>query len=248
MFKGLGQLVFANSTKLYVGRLNVFQLTQEIETKEATAWPFSGGALQVVDSVKSTETWTLKVGMSSFDKNDLSFVLDEYIQTTASINLPFAAQTTVPSTGPYTVTVTGLTADQVVQASVISDTAPKFLEQIPTADVGTIADGEYAISANTITFDDAQAGATVAYRYMKAYTSIETIGAGATGTEYGTMGFSGILVGPRFPTGTKIYLPKVSRKSGIDLSVADETQAELEYSVEVATGFRKQYVLAFGAA
>ena len=248
MFEGLGQLVLANADKVYVGRLNVFQLTNEIETKEATAWPFGGGALQVVDSVKSTETWTLKVGMSSFDKVDLSLIMDEYIQTTASISLPTAAQGTVPATSTYTITVTSLTVDQSVQVAVISDTNPQILTQIDNADVGTIVAGEFAVSANTITFHSAQAGAVVVYRYMKSYTNVETIGAGATGTEWGQLGFSGILIGPRFPTGTKLYLPKVTRKSGFDLAVQDETTAELEYSVEVAAGFRKQYVIAFGAA
>ena len=249
MLEGMGRLVFRtlnlNDNVAYVGRLNNFKIAEELETGEAKAFPFSGGAQTVVDSIVKSRTYTLTVGTASFDKLDLSMMMDELIQTSASVTLPTSAQGTVPSSTAYEITVSGLTANQSVQVQVISDTAPEQLEQVTSTPA---AAGEYQITSGKIVFHSGDAGKTVVYTYSKAYSAVETIGVEPTFERYGIMSFSGIILGPRFTNPPKLYLPKVKRKSGYEISASDgDTQVDLEYSIETPISGRPVQ-LAFGIA
>ncbi|MFB2832984.1 hypothetical protein [Floridanema evergladense] len=246
MITGKGKILLAKPEDdiLYVGRWSAFSFGKEVEFKEAKAWPFSGGSQQIIDSEVGSTTYTLKLTTQSVNKLDLSHILDVKMATSTSVNFPVSMQTTVPAT-PFEVVVSGLTADQNVQVFLVDDTNPKFLEQVTTAPA---AAGEYQITAGKIVFNSTEAGKTVIYRYVKAFTSVETLGV-ENATSYGYFEYSGIIEGPRMPSKSILHLGKIKLKGSFELAVADDVPSlELEYSIATPTGWNLPYRVGFGVA
>lgn len=243
MLTAFGKFCFTDGTELVVSRLKEVTLAQETETKEVQAFPFQPGALSTVDSAKSSETWTLTVSTGSFDDMDLAFVFDRKIQTSASGTIPEVTSVTVPSVGPYTATVSGLDAASVTATILSSD------GNIPLTK-GTVSATGYTAVGTTLTFDASHAGKIVAIHYMTSYTSRRVLGGTTPAVPYGSLKFFGVVNGPRLSNenGAKLYLPQVTRSSGIELAFADETSADMEFGCTTPAGWSAPYLLDLGAA
>ena len=161
---GLGRLLFANDDVVYYGRLNTFQFTDDKSIAEVLGYPFVPGPLQTVDTRTTKDSYKLTVGTGSFDRNDFQFIFDEIAQTSATVTLPEATIGTIPSVSTYTITVTGLTIDQVVQVSSIDIGTETFFTQV--ANTATPTAGEFKVTANTLTFAAADAGKQVVIHYL----------------------------------------------------------------------------------
>lgn len=243
MLTAFGKFCFTDGTELVVSRLKEVSLAQEVETKTVDAFPFQPGALGTVDSAKSKESWKLTVSTGSFDDMDLAFVFDRKIQTSASGSIPEVDSVTVPATGPYTVTVTGLD-EATVTATILSSDG-----NIPLTR-GTASPTGFAAATDTLTFDASHAGKIIAIHYMRAYTSRRVLGGTSPAVPYGTLKFFGVVNGPRLSNenGAKIYLPEVTRSSGIELAFADETSADMEFDAKTPAGWSAPYLIDLGSA
>lgn len=243
MLTAFGKFCFTDGTELVVSRLKEVSLAQEVETKTVDGFPFEPGALGVVDSAKSRESWKLTVSTGSFDDMDLAFVFDRKIQTSASGTIPEVISVTVPGTAPYTVTVAGLDEATVVATVLSSD------GNIPLTK-GTVSATGFTAATDVLTFDAVHAGKIVAIHYMAVYTSRRVLGGTTPAVPYGNLKFFGVVNGPRLTNndGAKIYLPEVTRSSGIELAFADETSADMEFDAKTPAGWSAPYLLDLGAA
>lgn len=245
MLTGFGQPVLAqpeNGT-LHYGRWSAFSFGVESEIKEASAWPFDGGAQQVVDSAIGKTTYTLKLTTQSINKLDLSHFLNVKIAKSASVQFPAAFQGTIPATTPFEIAVSGLTADQAVEVAIIDTKNPSYMKQVTDA---PDAAGEYRVVAGKIVFDEDDAGKLVVYRYLKTYTNVDTIGV-ENATSYGYWQFSGILRGTRMPDDTPIFFGQISPKGSFEASLADDVPSfEMEYSVSTPAGWPLPYRIGYG--
>jgi hypothetical protein len=239
MIDAIGCLCFATDTKLIVGRYSAVSIGQTIETRKVKAFPTEPGLQVTVDSAKSSEEWLLTVSTGSFDDMDFELIFDQQSQTSASGSIPEFKTVTIPATTPFTVTVTGLDAAS-VKATILSSEG-----NIPLTKGAVSATG-FTASGTTLTFDEDNAGLTVAIIYNKAYTNLEMIGGPTPDVPYGNLQFFGVIDGPRFER-KKIWLPIVSRSSGVDLAFADETTADLEYECLVPPSWSKPYMVTKGA-
>lgn len=241
MIEAVGNLCFVSNLELIVGRYSSVTISQTVETKTVKGFPTEPGPLVTVDSAKASEDWTLAVSTGSFDDMDLSLVFDQQVQTSASGTIPEFATVTVPAATPFTVTVTGLDATS-VKATLLKSDGNIALTK------GAVSETGFTATGTTLTFDESHAGLTVAIYYLKAYTSRRMLGGPTPNASYGDLSFFGVIDGPRFLERKKIWLPLVSRTSGVDLAFAEETAADLEYGCKTPPGWPKPYLIDMGAA
>jgi hypothetical protein len=244
---GLGKLIFIDETLnvVYFGRLNTFQLTKETATQDINAYPFEPGPLQIVDTKVQSETYTLTVGTASFDRADFQFIFEEVEGTADDVVLPDPVVAVVPATGPYTITVTGLLADEAVQVQALTPIgSEQFLTQIASS--GTVATGQFEVTADTVTVFSDLAGQTILINRNRTFATATGIGlTDVAAGKFGKMAFSGVIAGTRFPTPPRLYLPQVSSLGSIDINITDTTQVNKQFRAEVPAGSRLPYKIAF---
>lgn len=239
----VGYICTRSNGILYPMLASAFELTEEVEEKTSEGFPSNDlGILQTTDTVIMKSNWKVKLGLQSFDEMDISRqIYNNGVGTIASIKVPQIASAVIPSTGPYTVAVTGLTLDQQVDVTLLRDQDPGklYLTQVPSA--GTPASGEYEVGANTITFHADQAGGSIVYYYEKTLTSLAGIG----GTNaYAPVEEVEILAKYKTTrTGVRnIWLPRCRTISGGNFSVtADSVEREFRASVPLGLGFKVPY-------
>lgn len=228
---------------LHIFKPTSFSFASEVTEITSEGFSYDVNPIQILDSAISREEFTLTIPQTSTDNLDLQMFVDQREATITSISIPTDEKITVPSTGPYTVTVAGLagTADQDVVAVVLSDTGPKYLKRVLSS--ATPAAGEFEINiTDEITFNAAQAGATVVIWYNKTETSLVAIGGTAPRSQYGVMSFSAVIEGPRVKK--QLFIPRLSRTSGASLGVAaDATETSLTYKATTPSGWSVPFLL-----
>lgn len=235
-----GRLLFVSPDLelVHVGRLSKFSIGRKNTLVTASGFPFDVGPVQELDSASQKSEWTLKITQESIDELDLQFVLDQREATASSIVLPGSTtKVVVPSSSPYEVTVTGLTVDQEVKATVVSDTDPKYLEQVASA--GSPATGQFEVTANKIAFHADQAGKTVAIYYLETLTSQLVIGGNTAIASYGVCSFKGIIKGTR--TTKHFYLPRISYLGDFELQVGDKSEIGMEFKMLTPADWNAPY-------
>lgn len=235
-----GNIVLFNSNIVKSVRPASITISKEVEELEAIGFPFDPGPAQVVDSANGRETYTGSLTLQSIDKLDLGLILNTQLATT-TISLPEPTKITVPSTSPYTVTVTGLTLDQSVQAQVLSEKSPMYLTQA-TYDAGTPATGTFEVAADTLHFHADQAGDTVAINYLKTYADVEIYGGNTASLEYTDMAFYGMMLGTR--TDLRIYIKKMTMIGNFELAFAGEaSEIEMGFKLVKPEDWNRPYAI-----
>jgi hypothetical protein len=228
----LGQVV-ARTNQGLNSKLHIFKpVSATLETKteeiEATGYPFEESVIQTLDSAIVKETTTLTLSQESVDDLDLQMILDRQ-----------KGEVTVPTTTPFEVTIAGLTANQDVVASVLSDTTPEYLKRVTAAPANA---DEFQVVANKLIFHSGAAGLTVVGWKTKTETAIPMIGATNPDSSYGELSFSGIIKGTR--SRQRIYIPRMKRTGDKKLGVSAKVEAaEMVYKCLTPSGWTDSYAM-----
>lgn len=220
---------------MWAPRANSFTLALASEKQEKRAWLTNEcGPTEIVDTVITGKTWTLRVGITSFDQTDISFMMDERARTTATATFPEVSSIAVPTGGA--IACPGMAAEPNAAAVVID---PEY-----TGDRTLAAGAGFSVGGSGITITDtALVGMSVAFMYDRTYTGIETIGLGTSPSDWGELCFSGVACGPRFPQPMVIYCPSMDRSGNFDLSIGDDTSVDMEFTPKVKEPFRSAVVI-----
>lgn len=241
MFYGGGYTLFFeddSNTVVHV-QPSVLSLSGESEQVDAQGVPWTPGVLQVLASAQLSSTITASLSLQKVDVADLSLILNTKFETLTSFSYPEVTQVTVPSSSPYDVTITGLTADQTVVAAVSTAGAPKFLTQIASA--GTPAAGQYEVTSNTVSFHSGEAGALVTIKYMKTVSSATSLGGTGTSSAYDRMSFFGYILGTSF--NAKIWIPQFTPSGSFDLGLIGSAGDDItiEGTISTPSGWNRPY-------
>jgi hypothetical protein len=160
-------------------------------------------------------------------------------------DLPELRFGTVPATGAAEIVDADLGAALEVQAFVTEEGA--WGAEGPLAlsvAVGAPATGQFKVDGtnNKLVFATAQAGAPIAYRLVKSYTQIDSIGADATAKALTRFSFSGLGYtdsGEYY----KVVAPKLNLAKVPSLAFDEVTKLELEYDLAVASGYSTAFQL-----
>lgn len=231
-----GRLVFVSEDLEVVHVLNPvkFSYGRKGSRIEARGYSYDVGPAQKLDSGTTSEDWTLSLTQEKIDRLTMQLVLDQKEQTVASIALPGSTtKSQVPATGPYTVTVTGLLADQDVRISTLNDTNPMYLGQVKGAT--SVTTGTFKVTADTITFHADQAGELIALYYLETKTNIKIVGATAAPASYGYCAFKGIVAGNDISE--HLWFPRVKYTRDFEQGFGDKSEITLEYDVLTPSGW-----------
>ena len=238
---GAAYQVDLETDTLNVLRVATFTASEEKEFDEVKAYPLLDCApMSDVDIAEKQSSMTVTIGSPSLDEQAISFLLfNNKFRTTASIPLPEYKRGII--TGGAVVD-TDLTIDQRVQVTVISDFAPGNtpLTRQPS---GTGVTGNiFEVAAGQLNFDASLEGKTIAYRYLKSYTNIKTLG-GEYYDPYKKIQIAGKVCGTRF-NGMKILFPSCTSLSGMNLDPsADNFDREYKALVPTELGFVVPYIV-----
>lgn len=247
---GSGQFAFVDTVGqiLWVSRVFGATFAEESTDETAQAYPsFDTGPLQDVDVISTERTVTLTIQIESIDTMDWSLILNRN-SNTANITVPAFKSVTVPSVAPYEATVTGLTSDQVVYATVARSAAPGnlSLSQIPAADILDVAAGEFVVTANTLTFNAAQAGQVIGIFYDELLTAQQHFG-GATANPLGNLRFIMAIRSTRQSTPLIFSFKEIRREGGISISAGTDPY-ELTYRALLPAGDAEVFTARFAPA
>jgi hypothetical protein len=207
-------------------------------------------AKKYVDGIKTIAAskigeylYTLKLGIEAVSWTAMQFALGELAGTTASVDLPEVRYATVPSIAPYEIADPDLGAALGVWAFVQESGTWGDEGSLTLLATGTPSTGQYKVDGtnNKILFNAAQAGAPIAYRLIKTYVNLKSIGQEQVATLLNSMSFSGI--GYSDKEYYKIVIPKMQRVSVPSLNLSDVTKLEVEFDLAIASGRRKPFQL-----
>lgn len=237
--KGYGNLVmFDEEGKLYIDRLSEIQFGQDVQARDVLGYPYDNpdGLLQVVDSFRTSETFSCQVTTGSFDKLAIARLFNQQIKK-ESISFPHSEKLKIGVTATPEIAIASLVANQQVGVFLPSDKNPIQFTQ--TTSAPTTAD-TFQVTAGKIIFAASNAEKTVIVNYFKGYTDIETIG--VSNNPIGDLAFTGRLIGPRFDVGPQFYIPRLVQNSGFSFGGEN---SQVTFRATVKEPFARPIVFAY---
>jgi hypothetical protein len=186
-------------------------LTAESESKESQKFN-SQGELVTASLVKGSTSYTFTLSYNEIDWGNLGFALNQFPRDGSSVAIPTLKFGTVPSTGPYTIADADLVSGNIDDVSVTITAggtwgqAGQWLEVVGAAPSA----GEVQVAAGTLTFNAAQAGATIAYPVYTTYSAAQDLGGPSGASAWGEFEFWGKIFIPSISAGAILHVPKLT--------------------------------------
>jgi hypothetical protein len=252
MFKGLGDpwirttafsgTAPADQRMLPLGLLS-FELTAESESKQSQKFN-SQGELVTASNVKGSTDYSFTLSYNEIDWGHLGFALNQFPRTATSVAIPQLRFASVPAAGPYVVNdaalVSGNIADVSVTITEASDAgeAGQWLEPV----AGAPGAGEVQVAVGSLTFNAAQAGATIAYPVYTTYASAQDLGGPSGGLAWGEFEFWGKVIVPSISQGLIIHIPKATIAEDPTITIDDSVPTvSVVCGMGVPTGWDKPF-------
>ena len=206
------------------------------EVTSQTAKCYINGKLTTRASRLTTEDWMLQMSYEYVDFAQLQLLLGE-LASEGAAKLPVLKAVTGAAT--FTESDINTTNDNVASLKLYNSTDAEFMTLVTTAP----GPNEFQVSADateaTITLNAAQVGQTISYSYDKAYSSIESVGATQTGTQYDEVNdFKFSAVVSSAVEGTDAFLlvsDQISRESYPTIAFTGGNRATLEVNYRMIT-------------
>jgi len=227
MFKGIGDPwirttafsgTTANAQRMMVLGLLSFELTAESESKESQKFN-SEGTLVTASRVKGSTSYSFTLSYNEIDWGNLGFALNQFPRSASAVTIPTLKYGTVPSGAPYTITDADISDTNVSVVITKSGAWGQAGQALVVAGSGS---GSVAVSGTTLTFNAAQAGASVAYlAYASSSYNAQDYGGPTGGATWGSFEFWGTIFIPTLTSGTKIYIPEASISEDPTITIDD---------------------------
>lgn len=212
------------------------------ESKKEESFKFVEGLRQRAGSRIIEELYTLKVEIEAASWTAIQFALGRASTKVPSIDLPEVRYATIPPTGAAEIADPDLGAALGVQTFVTESGTWGDEGALTLLATGSPAAGQFKVDGtnNKIIFNAAQAGATVAYRLIKTFSNLDTIGVQAAAQVLTQFSFSGL----GFTDSGEFYkviIPKMNRAKVASLALGEKTKFEIEFDLAVAAGKAAAY-------
>ena len=217
------------------------QFTAESNNTVAQCWR-DGVKIDVASRI-TAEMFNLVLTYEYIDFQTLGLLYGELPQDIIAA-LPTSKSVIVPS--GLTITDTDITSGNAATVRVYNETDAKFMTLAATSAVGV---NEYFIDTanNQISFNAAQEGTTVFYKYDKQYTSIEAIGSGLIGNQFDSLSnlnFTGIVYSAASPEPYVLKIDRLERTETPSFTLAgDRAEVSITYKLIAPPGRRKPFTL-----
>lgn len=238
---GVGVITARSAGQLIPLRASKVSIAEEISSETVQGYPDGDvGILQVRDTKQLATTTTISLETGSYDEPLGDFLANQLTAIIATIPVPIVKVVTVPAT-PFAVTETGLTVDQLVDATILNDTSAGNIRMVQVTGATAIATNNYKVSANTITFHATDEGKKVLIYYQKTQTSLSSRG----GTS-ATAGFTDLELFFKYKTTRNAaarsrWYPKISPSQGFTFDPTGDSFTK-EFIASLPSGWNHVYL------
>lgn len=229
MFKGIGDpwirtTAFsgadpADQRMMVLGLLS-FDLVANSDTKESKRFN-SQGELVTASKVKGSTEYEFTLSFNEVDWGHLGFALNQFPREASNVPIPVLKQGAVPTEGPYTITDAAITVGNADDVSVTITEGGTWGEAGDWLEVVSSAPepGEVQVATGSLTFNAAQAGASVAYPLYTTYSTVQDLGGPSGSVAWGEFEFWGKILVPSVSQGMVIHIPKatIAEEPGITI-------------------------------
>jgi hypothetical protein len=214
-----------------------FTLSREDTEVVARGYPVAGstGVAQDLATYFSQQTWNVELEFQAFDWGIMQLAFGEHESTTSSLKFPIGKSGTVPAVSTYVITdavLNGLAvADLKVTIPATSTQRQTFLKVLGS---GSPSSGEVVLnnSANTLTFNVAQAGLGVLYYPNSTYSNKLTLGYESTATAMNAVSFAGVVTNFFAPTSLGVSIPNMGKTGGFNFQVGESNTLQFKPVVD----------------
>ena len=217
------------------------QFTAESNNTVAQCWR-DGIKIDVASKITS-EMFNLVLTYEYIDFQTLGLLYGEVPKDVAAA-LPTSKSVVVPS--GLTIIETDITSSNAANVRFYNETDAQFMTLAASSTVGV---NEYFIDTvnNQVTFNAAQEGATVFYKYDKQYSSIQAIGAGLIGENFDALtnlNFTGIVYSVASSEPYVLQIDRLERTETPSFTLAgDRAEISITYKLVAPPGRRKPFTL-----
>lgn len=256
MFKGMGDPWVrttdktgsaANNQRGLILELLSFELTTESASKESQKFN-SNGELVTASKVKGSTSYGFTLSFNEINWGSLGFATGQFPRTASSVKIPALAYATVPSTAPYEVTDSYITASNDDDITVVSTEASGGLQPGITLTHGTSTPTAGTVYVDTtngkFVFNAAQAGLKFAYPKFTTYSSVQDIGGPSGAVTWNKFEFWGKIYIPSISAGAIIQIPDCEIATEPSFSVSNDVPTiSIECALNTPSGWNKPYRL-----
>ena len=158
-------------------------LASETESEAINGYPIGAiGPQALITNVVTSKTFTLTVESGDLQDNAFPIIFNQNLVTATSTPIVAQQVLTIPGAPDYDVTVTGLVENQNVAATVLTTSggAPLDVYLTRVAASATLAEGQFKVEADTLTFHSSIASVAGALgifiNYQTTASSLPVIG------------------------------------------------------------------------
>ncbi|MEL6853651.1 MAG: hypothetical protein AAFO83_00920 [Cyanobacteria bacterium J06607_13] len=243
MFYAAGNTILWGGGKIRWVQPASLSVSEESEEAIAQGVPWDPGVVQDLESAETSRSASGEMNIQRATKSALEVITNSVRQRIANLSVPGAFQQPIESD---TVTVTGLTVDQLVTVGITQSGSEEDLTQVFGAT--SVTAGTYKVTADTITFNtgDYADGVTVTGVY---FISVErTIVKGrSTAGELGNVSFYGKILGK--PDNAELYIPKLTIPVNYTLpfigAAGDDITVPMKLLTDTENGFNNPYEIIY---
>lgn len=226
-----------------------FELNEEVsDATELRA--FSGGELKTEEVIKGTSTVTITLETEIVNWSMLGLALGELEKTLTNFTLPVMKRAVVPEVAPFEINDAEIVAGNLTSVLACIDSLGTWGQTGPLARA-TVAPTarQVQVAAGKLTFNAAQAGATISYTLNKTYASAKAYGGPGAATAMGRMQFFGQLydTSAQGQKGGLIWIPRMESIGSPTFSISDGNPTlSTEFQCLAVSGYTKPYVILDG--
>lgn len=223
-----------------------FEFAQEADVQELLA--YRAGKRQIEESYESSLKTTLKLKTQISNWQMLGLSLGQFERTFTGFVLPTIKRTTVPANG--------IVADADIVAGNLNSVTVAIESYGAWGQAGRITRsaaaptaGQVQVTAGTLTFNAAQAGAPIMYVCDKTYTAAKAYGGAGTLSTINTLEFFGQLydTSAQEAAGGTIWIPKIQRSARPTLTFnGGIVEIETSWNCLSVPGWAEPYMIVDG--
>ena len=200
---------------------------------------YRDGILQTVASKINSEDFSVTLTYEFLDWPTLQLLYGELAQSGGAA---------VPTAKTEDLVGTTIVDSEIIAANEASVLVYNATEEVfMTLAAASPGANEYSVdgATNTITFNAAQTGQTINYKFDKIYSSIESIGSGLVGDQYdelSNLSLTAVLSSTVYPSGIVLVAEQLERTNTPTLAIeGDRATVSITYRLIAGKGRRKPF-------
>lgn len=234
-------------TTIHSQRMTEGTLSYERNTEDVEGHVDGNCVMQVLETLATSETYSLSMGTRDIDSSFLELIMDERWSSSTGYDMNYVNTAAIGATNTILdIEIAGTLAVEDVQVSLVTSNGTNLMRPLQVILTGTPTTEQVLVTPSTgpgvpgsLTFNAALAvdGAAAKYSISTPQT-VETLGFEKNGITMTNMSFFAQLC---MTSGERVYMKcrQMTKSGGFEFDLKGTGNATLEYKVTAKPGFRR---------